>query len=184
VSYIETCCFLNYWLWQIEICKLEFVWRLVLNSKIMAFVKLQPVLKKCLRTIQILRTQVLDLFLTHPPIIYVLIVSKNGHFLNQPNPYLCLRNKWMVHYWVSQFKNKDQYETPCTAYVLLIQWYSAYVKLKSGALKTDLFLVLQASIQVEGINRASPLQTQNFAYKMFSFFSKEALKDTMRPKSF
>ena len=57
--------------------------------------------------------------------------------------------------------------------LLLIQWYSANVKLKSGALKTDLFLVLQASIQVEGINRASPLQTQNFAYKMFSFFQRK-----------
>ena len=38
-----------------------------------------------LSTIQILRKQIFGLFLTHPPSMYLLIVSKNGHFLNPPS---------------------------------------------------------------------------------------------------
>ena len=44
VSHIETN-FLN-WLWQIEICKLEFVWRRFWNSEIWIFEFHQPVFKK------------------------------------------------------------------------------------------------------------------------------------------
>ena len=73
----------------------------------------------------------------------------------------------------SSIKKTFQYELPCTAYCMYF-WSNDIVPTSNSnqGLWKQIFLVLQASIQVEGINRASPLQTQNFAYKTFSFFFK------------
>ena len=96
-------------------------------------------------------------------------VSKNGHFLNQPTQsYAYVINEWSLTECLN-LKNTDQYETPCTFDPMIQCLRQTQIR----GFENRSFLVLQASIQVEGINRASPLQTQNFAYKMFSFFQRK-----------
>ena len=59
-------------------------------------------------TIQVLRNQVYGLFLAILPTLYVLIVSKNGHFLNPPtqsHDYVIF--EWsltkLIHFTISEF---------------------------------------------------------------------------------